>query len=142
MSQNTDDIRIGRAQPLITPWILAEELPLSDEHAATVASSRRSIENILSGKDKRVLAVVGPCSVHDPKALLEFATQFKAVCDPLSDAIFPVLRVYFEKPRTVVGWKGLISDPQSGRQLSHQQGAAPGTTGSARCSRTGASRRQ
>ena len=111
MSESTDDIRIGRAQPLITPWILAEELPLSEDHTATIASARHNIENILSGKDKRVLAVVGPCSVHDPKALLEFASKLKAACEPLSDAIFPVLRVYFEKPRTVVGWKGLISDP-------------------------------
>lgn len=111
MNKNTDDIRIGRAQPLITPWILAEELPLTDEHAATIASARHDIENILAGKDKRVLAAVGPCSVHDPKALLEFATKLKVACEPLSDAIFPVLRVYFEKPRTVVGWKGLISDP-------------------------------
>jgi len=111
MSHNTDDIRIARAQPLITPWILAEQLPLGEEHAATVASGRLAIENILSGKDKRVLAIVGPCSVHDPAALLDFATQLKAVCEPLDDAILPVLRVYFEKPRTVVGWKGLISDP-------------------------------
>jgi len=111
MNENTDDIRIGRARPMITPWILAEELPLGEAHTATVASARRNIENILSGKDKRVLAVVGPCSVHDPKALLEFASKLKAACEPLSNAIFPVLRVYFEKPRTVVGWKGLISDP-------------------------------
>jgi len=111
MSENTDDIRIGRAQPLITPWILAEELPLNGQHAATIAGARRGIENILSGKDKRVLAVVGPCSVHDPDALLEFAAAFKSACEPLEDAILPVLRVYFEKPRTVVGWKGLISDP-------------------------------
>ena len=65
----------------------------------------------MAGRDKRVLAIVGPCSVHDPEALLDFATQFKAVCEPLQDAIVPVLRVYFEKPRTVVGWKGLINDP-------------------------------
>lgn len=111
MNQNTNDIRIAQAKPLTTPWILAEELPLAEHHAATIAESRRSIENILCGKDQRVLAVVGPCSVHDPEALLDFAEKFKAACEPLSDAILPVLRVYFEKPRTVVGWKGLISDP-------------------------------
>jgi len=111
MSENTDDIRIDQARPLITPWILAEELPLADEHAVTIARARRDIENILCGKDRRVLAVVGPCSVHDPDALLEFAAAFKLACEPLADAILPVLRVYFEKPRTVVGWKGLISDP-------------------------------
>ena len=111
MSQTTDDLRIGKAQPLITPWVLAEELPLPGACADFIADARRTIERVLSGEDRRVLAIVGPCSVHDPDALLEFAASFKTVCDPLSDAIVPVLRVYFEKPRTVVGWKGLINDP-------------------------------
>jgi 3-deoxy-7-phosphoheptulonate synthase len=111
MSNPTDDVRIGNAQPLITPWVLAEELPLSDLQAQKIADARRQIEDVLSGKDSRVLAIVGPCSVHDPDALLDFARQFKALCEPLSDAILPVLRVYFEKPRTVIGWKGLINDP-------------------------------
>ncbi|MFT6276108.1 MAG: 3-deoxy-7-phosphoheptulonate synthase, partial [Halioglobus sp.] len=95
MRTDIDDIRIGSAQPLITPWILAEELPLSEQHAATVSAGRAAIENVMAGKDKRVLAIVGPCSVHDPEALLDFATQFKAICEPLQDAIVPVLRVYF-----------------------------------------------
>ena len=111
MSQNTDDVRIGSARPLITPWVLADELPLGQAAAATIADSRRTIEKILAGNDPRAVAIVGPCSVHDPVALLDFAGQFKAACAPLEDAIFPVLRVYFEKPRTVVGWKGLINDP-------------------------------
>ncbi|MCL4104532.1 UNVERIFIED_CONTAM: hypothetical protein GTU68_047494 [Idotea baltica] len=111
MRKDIDDIRIGSAQPLITPWILAEELPLSEQHAATVSAGRSAIEKVLSGEDNRVLAIVGPCSVHDPDALLDFAAQFKAACKPLEDTIVPVLRVYFEKPRTVVGWKGLINDP-------------------------------
>ncbi|QIB65423.1 3-deoxy-7-phosphoheptulonate synthase [Kineobactrum salinum] len=107
----TDDIRIHRAQPLITPWVLAEELPLTRAQAGTIATARRSIEAILSGTDPRLLAIVGPCSVHDPVALLDFAAQLQAACEPLSDSILPVLRVYFEKPRTVMGWKGLINDP-------------------------------
>ena len=111
MNKPTDDIRIGKAQPLITPWVLAEELPLPPAGAQTIAAARRNIERVLSGEDHRVLAIVGPCSVHDPEALLEFAARFKAICEPLADAIVPVLRVYFEKPRTVVGWKGLINDP-------------------------------
>jgi len=111
MTQNTDDVRIGSARPLITPWVLADELPLGHKPAANVADGRRTIENILAGKDPRVVAIAGPCSVHDPAALLDFARQFKAACATLEDAIFPVLRVYFEKPRTVVGWKGLINDP-------------------------------
>ncbi len=111
MNKPIDDVRIDQAQPLITPWVLAEELPLPAPQAQTISDARRSIEEVLSGKDHRVLAIVGPCSVHDPDALLDFARQLKAACEPLGDAIVPVLRVYFEKPRTVVGWKGLISDP-------------------------------
>lgn len=112
MSRSTDDVRIASARPLITPWVLAEELPLPESIAADIADARRTIESILANRDPRVLAIVGPCSVHDPGALLDFARQFKAICEPLRDAIFPVLRVYFEKPRTVVGWKGLINDPE------------------------------
>lgn len=111
MTNLIDDIRIDQAQPLITPWVLAQELPLSTQQTATISAARRSIEDILSGKDHRVLAIVGPCSVHDPAALIDFARQFQDICRPFADAIFPVLRVYFEKPRTVVGWKGLINDP-------------------------------
>ena len=111
MSDSTDDLRIGKAQPLITPWILAELLPLPATSAAFIAAARRTVESVLSGQDARVLAIVGPCSVHDPVALLEYAKRLKACCEPLADAIVPVLRVYFEKPRSVVGWKGLINDP-------------------------------
>ena len=73
--------------------------------------SRRAIEAILDGKDSRLLVVVGPCSVHDTKAALEYATRLKPIADALADALLIVMRVYFEKPRTVVGWKGLINDP-------------------------------
>jgi 3-deoxy-7-phosphoheptulonate synthase len=111
MSSPTDDVRIASARPLITPWVLAEELPLPAAIADNISDARRAIESILANRDPRVLAIVGPCSVHDPDALLDFARQFKAICEPLRDVIFPVLRVYFEKPRTVVGWKGLINDP-------------------------------
>ena len=90
MSENTNDIRIAQAQPLITPWVLAEELPLGPPHAATITNFRRDIEDILTGADRRVLAIVGPCSVHDPEALLDFGAQFKAICEPLADAICPV----------------------------------------------------
>ncbi len=91
--------------------MLAEELPLPDVLASDIANARRTIESILAHQDPRLLAIVGPCSVHDPEALLDFARQFQALCEPVLDAVFPVLRVYFEKPRTVVGWKGLINDP-------------------------------
>ncbi len=110
-NHSTDDVRISKARPLITPWVLADELPLSQQAEVTVADSRAAIEAILAGKDSRLLVIAGPCSVHDPAALLDFASRFQAAVQPLADAIFPVLRVYFEKPRTVVGWKGLINDP-------------------------------
>ncbi|MFK7830088.1 MAG: 3-deoxy-7-phosphoheptulonate synthase [Congregibacter sp.] len=103
--------RIRQAQPLITPWVLESEMPLTATQSAFVARRRQDIEAVLSGEDPRLLVIAGPCSVHDPIALIEFAERFKAHCDPLSDALLPVLRVYFEKPRTVVGWKGLINDP-------------------------------
>jgi 3-deoxy-7-phosphoheptulonate synthase len=111
MASITNDVRIESSQALLTPQALAEDLPLGNEHTQFVTAARRQIENVLSGVDHRVLAVVGPCSVHDPKSLLDFACQLKSICEPLGDAIVPVLRVYFEKPRTVVGWKGLINDP-------------------------------
>jgi len=111
MEPRTDDLRIDESRPLITPAVLARELPLPEGSARLVQQARQTIENILAGGDSRVLAIVGPCSVHDPEALLDFARRFKAGTDVLTDAIYPVLRVYFEKPRTIVGWKGLINDP-------------------------------
>ena len=111
MIRSTDDLRIQQARPLITPWVLAEELPLPGSLAEQIAGQRRTVEAVLAGRDPRLLVIVGPCSVHDTDALLDYAGRLKAACDPLADALFPVLRVYFEKPRTVVGWKGLINDP-------------------------------
>ncbi len=111
MKQNTSDIRIAGAQPLITPGVLAEQLPLSASHVETITRGRREIADALTGTDGRVVAIVGPCSVHDPAALMEFAEAFRTGTEGLKDALVPVLRVYFEKPRTVVGWKGLINDP-------------------------------
>jgi 3-deoxy-7-phosphoheptulonate synthase len=107
----TDDLRIVKTHPLLAPAILAEEIPLTENASTTVYESRRTIEAILDGKDARLLVVVGPCSVHDTKAALEYASKLKPIADALSGALFIVMRVYFEKPRTVVGWKGLINDP-------------------------------
>lgn len=107
----TDDLRIVRTRPLLAPAILAEEIPLTEIASTRVCETRRAIEAILDGKDARLLVVVGPCSVHDTKAALEYATKLKPVADALSDTLLVVMRVYFEKPRTVVGWKGLINDP-------------------------------
>ena len=107
----TDDLRIVKTRPLLAPAILAEEIPLTDTVSTRVYDTRRAIEAILDGKDTRLLVVVGPCSVHDTKAALEYAAKLKPVADALSHALLVVMRVYFEKPRTVVGWKGLINDP-------------------------------
>jgi 3-deoxy-7-phosphoheptulonate synthase len=107
----TDDLRIVKTRPLLAPAILAEEIPLTEIAARRVYKARRAIEAILDGDDARLLVVVGPCSVHDTKAALEYATKLKRIADALSDALLVVMRVYFEKPRTVMGWKGLINDP-------------------------------
>lgn len=107
----TDDLRIVKTHPLLSPAILAEEIPITDAVSIRVNEARRGIEAILDGKDPRILVVVGPCSIHDTKAALEYASKLKPIADALADALLIVMRVYFEKPRTVVGWKGLINDP-------------------------------
>jgi 3-deoxy-7-phosphoheptulonate synthase len=107
----TDNLRITRTHPLISPAVLQEELPLGDAEADLVACSRRTIKDILWGSDPRLLVVVGPCSVHDPDAALDYAQRLVGLAGEVGGHIFCVMRVYFEKPRTVVGWKGLINDP-------------------------------
>ena len=111
MSVTTTDLRIVDSRPLQVPAALAAELPLPGASAEFVQCSRRSIERILQGDDPRLLAIVGPCSIHDVDAALDYAARFQRETASLSDALFPVMRVYFEKPRSVTGWKGLINDP-------------------------------
>jgi len=112
MRQPTSDLRIRTARPLLSPAILEEDLPLSETGAALVQASRRTVADILAGRDDRLLALVGPCSIHDPAAALDYARRLKPVADRLARDLFVVMRVYFEKPRTTVGWKGLINDPR------------------------------
>ena len=100
----TDDLRIAGLNPLISPAVLAYYLPVTDEVSELVATTRGEAEAILRGKDDRLLAVVGPCSIHDPDAALEYGSRLKAEADRLKDDILIVMRVYFEKPRTTVGW--------------------------------------
>jgi len=107
----TDDLRITRTHPLIAPAALCAEIPLSSRAAEFVCASRRSAEAILDAADSRMFLVVGPCSIHDPAAALDYATSLKQLSDEVSDTILIAMRVYFEKPRTVMGWKGLINDP-------------------------------
>lgn len=118
----TDDLRIVKTRPLLAPAILAEEIPLTDTAAIRVSDSRRAIEAILDGKDGRLIVVVGPCSVHDTKAALEYATRLEPIADALANALLVVMRVYFEKPRTVVGWKGLINDPDLNESYNINKG--------------------
>jgi 3-deoxy-7-phosphoheptulonate synthase len=111
MLHRTDDLRIQELRPLIPPAILMEELPVSEKASTLVWRSRAEIGHILAGEDDRLLVVVGPCSVHDPAAALEYAQRLAAVSAAFRRDLLLVMRVYFEKPRTTVGWKGLINDP-------------------------------
>ena len=107
----TDDLRISAVRPLIAPAVLAEEIPVGTGSAEVVSENRRAIEAILEGEDQRLLVVVGPCSIHDPQAALEYAERLKPVAERVAERLLVLMRVYFEKPRTVIGWKGLINDP-------------------------------
>ena len=107
----TDDLRIAGINPLISPAVLSYYLPITDTAAELVARSRRETEAIIDGTDDRLLAVVGPCSIHDASAALEYGRRLKELADRHRDDLLVVMRVYFEKPRTTVGWKGLINDP-------------------------------
>ena len=107
----TRDLRIESIRPLISPAILLEELPLSEDASITVTRARDEIHRILDGEDDRLIVVVGPCSIHDPEAGLEYGRRLRALADELVEDLCVVMRVYFEKPRTTVGWKGLINDP-------------------------------
>jgi 3-deoxy-7-phosphoheptulonate synthase len=107
----TRDLRVENIRPLIPPGILLEELPLSDEDSVTVSRSREEVIRILNQEDDRLIVVVGPCSIHDPTAALEYAHRLREVKDELDQDLCILMRVYFEKPRTTVGWKGLLNDP-------------------------------
>ena len=106
-----DDVRIGAVRPLITPALLQERVPVGDETLALVERSRAAIARILHGGDDRLVVVVGPCSIHDHEQALEYGARLKALADALQDELLVVMRAYFEKPRTTVGWKGYINDP-------------------------------
>ena len=106
-----DDTRIGAVRPLVTPALLEEALPAPHAAQALVESSRAAISRVLHGADDRLIVVVGPCSIHDHGQAMEYARQLKMQADALADDLLVVMRVYFEKPRTTVGWKGYINDP-------------------------------
>lgn len=107
----TSDLHVVETRPLVPPLVLHRDLPLSERSAATVQQARERIQAILHGRDRRMLVIVGPCSVHDVAAAKEYATEIAALRERHAAELEVVMRVYFEKPRTTVGWKGLINDP-------------------------------
>jgi 3-deoxy-7-phosphoheptulonate synthase len=109
--QPTQFINIVSTVPLVAPKVLKAELAITPATTKTVLTNRETIQRILAGEDRRVLVVVGPCSIHDPKAAVEYATKLKALSDKVAKRMLLVMRVYFEKPRTTIGWKGMINDP-------------------------------
>ncbi|MFW2421271.1 MAG: 3-deoxy-7-phosphoheptulonate synthase [Porticoccaceae bacterium] len=110
-AKNIDNVNITSQETLITPSALKADIPVSEAARATIASGRQAIEDILARKDHRIFIVIGPCSIHDIDAAKEYAGRLKALAEKVSDTLLIVMRVYFEKPRTTVGWKGLINDP-------------------------------
>lgn len=117
-----DDLNIASLEPLITPAQLKQELPLSPLAQQRVKAARETIYRILDHKDHRLFAVVGPCSIHDPVAALDYARRLKQLADEVSDTLYLVMRVYFEKPRTSIGWKGLINDPHLDDSFKIEEG--------------------
>ena len=111
MKYVTENLRIRSVRAVSTPAQVQAELPLSEAAAQTTVQARKEVQEILHGRDDRLLVIVGPCSIHDPEAALDYAHKLKALRDTLSKQLLLVMRVYFEKPRTTVGWKGLINDP-------------------------------
>ncbi|MEE1295339.1 MAG: 3-deoxy-7-phosphoheptulonate synthase [Bifidobacterium sp.] len=118
----TVDVNIRQLDPIPAPRYFIKELPLTREMSRTVLDSRQQIRDILHGRDDRVLAIVGPCSIHDPKAAHEYATRLARLNEELKDRLCIVMRVYFAKPRTTIGWKGLINDPDLNGRFDIRKG--------------------
>src|SRR5262249_1628479 len=111
MKYNTDDLRIKEIKELLPPAHVLREFPIGEKAAENVFETRHAIHRILHGSDDRLLVIMGPCSIHDVKAAKEYARNLKEAKDRLAADLLVVMRVYFEKPRTTIGWKGLINDP-------------------------------
>ncbi|MCK5481602.1 MAG: 3-deoxy-7-phosphoheptulonate synthase, partial [Gammaproteobacteria bacterium] len=117
-----EDINISSCNRLITPNDLKQKLPITQQAAESVINSRGVIRDILDHKDARHMIVVGPCSIHDPKAALEYGERLRKLADQVSDTLYLVMRVYFEKPRSTIGWKGLINDPHMNGSFEIEEG--------------------
>ena len=111
MLRQTDDLRITQVRPLIPPAILLEEIPLGERASNVVSDTRRAVADVIHGRDPRLVIIAGPCSIHDTGAALEYATRLARLAERYADHLIVIMRTYFEKPRTSVGWKGLINDP-------------------------------
>ena len=122
MAYKTDDLRIESIKAVATPVIICEEIPISEQAAKTTYKTRAAIHNILQEDDDRLLVVTGPCSIHDIEAAREYAKRLKSLIDELSNDLLIIMRVYFEKPRTTVGWKGLINDPDLDNSFNINKG--------------------
>lgn len=110
-SAKTSDLRVLSFSPLVAPAVLKEETPLTEDNLNTILESRETIRKIITKEDRRLLGIVGPCSIHDKAVALDYANRLKKLRDKVQDRIYLIMRVYFEKPRTSLGWRGLITDP-------------------------------
>jgi 3-deoxy-7-phosphoheptulonate synthase len=122
MTDELENIHVRSSEALITPDELKRQLPVSERARRTVLEGRRAVQAILEGRDPRLCIVVGPCSIHDPRAALDYAQRLAALAVELSDSLLLVMRVYFEKPRTTVGWKGLVNDPHMDDSFAIEEG--------------------
>ncbi|WP_159820078.1 3-deoxy-7-phosphoheptulonate synthase [Colwellia sp. 20A7] len=122
MTIKTDELRTSLIENLVSPAELSEQIPLSKNTADFIMKSRQEVEAIITGEDKRLLVIIGPCSIHDPKAAIDYGQRLKKLRDKYSNELLIVMRVYFEKPRTTVGWKGLISDPDLDKSFNVAKG--------------------
>ncbi len=116
------DLHVIATEALTAPRVLKDELPVSDSIADTVAGARAVVRDVLAGRDRRLLCIVGPCSIHDPIAAMDYAERLTKLAASIADSIYVVMRVYFEKPRTTIGWKGLINDPRLDGSYDLQEG--------------------
>ena len=126
MSNKIHNANIESEAVIASPAALNAQLPLSEQARKNVIASRATVGSILSGDDKRLMVIVGPCSIHDLEAAKEYAIKLKALQEEVKDTLFLVMRVYFEKPRTTIGWKGLISDPDMDNSLDVNKGLYQG----------------
>ena len=135
------NVNVRAMDVLAAPEAVKRRVPLTDRAEETVLRGRHTLERILDRRDHRFMVVVGPCSIHDPIAAMDYAQRLKRLADEVSDTLFVVMRVYFEKPRTTTGWKGLINDPHMNDSFDIEHGIAARAQGAARRQRARAARR-